>query len=86
MSYRVNGTLPKDSAEISRSFKVLKLVSLYVNTVARERDKALVRFIVLVMASLSASNAVVTRVGSDGAGTVNPLLCHMNESYVSCYS
>jgi hypothetical protein len=44
MSYRVNGTLPKDSAEISNSVKVFKLVSLYVNTVARERDKALGTF------------------------------------------
>ena len=60
MSYLVNGTLPIDSAEISNSFKVFKLVSLYVNTVARERDKALVRFIVLVIASLGASTAVVT--------------------------
>jgi hypothetical protein len=72
MSYRVNGTLPEDSAEISNSFRVFKLVSLYVNTVARERDKALVRFIVLVMARLSASNAVVTRVGFDGAQAVKP--------------
>jgi hypothetical protein len=72
MSYRVNGTLPKDSAEISSSFKVFKLVSLYVNTVARERDKALVRFIVLVIARLGASNAVVTRVGFDGIRALNP--------------
>jgi hypothetical protein len=50
MSYLVNGTLPKGSAEISNSVKVFKLVSMCVNTMARERDKALLRFIVLVIA------------------------------------
>ncbi|MEM5368413.1 hypothetical protein V4C53_20535 [Paraburkholderia azotifigens] len=60
MSYLVNGTLPiDDSGEIANSVKVFKLVSLYVNTVARERDKALIRFIVLVIAGLGASTAVV---------------------------
>jgi hypothetical protein len=50
MSYLVNGTLARGSVEISNSVKVFKLVSLCVNALAHQRDKALLRFIVLVIA------------------------------------